>query len=244
MTELLVDADLLVYKCAAGVERTIEYEPNCFVLMSYKNDAAEAFDETLRSLVDQSGCDSYLLCFSHKDNFRKSLYPEYKANRKNTRRPLCWKDFTDHVKQTTPPHQIISRDRLEADDVIGILATQRPEQYIIWSEDKDLRQIPGKHLTSDGVTLITREQADYAFYLQTLTGDTADNYPGCPGIGPKRAEDILREKPYWPRVVAAYAKSKLTEADAVLQAQVARILRASDWDSDKQEPILWQPTIA
>jgi DNA polymerase-1 len=46
----------------------------------------------------------------------------------------------------------------------------------------------------------------------------------------------------WAAVVAAYEKAGLTEQDALTQARLARILRYSDWDNEKKEPILWTPT--
>ena len=79
------------------------------------------------------------------------------------------------------------------------------------------------------------------FYTQVLTGDSTDNYPGCPGIGPKKAADILNKELSWTSVVNAYLKAGLTEEDALLQARMARILQASDWNSKQQEPILWTP---
>ena len=45
----------------------------------------------------------------------------------------------------------------------------------------------------------------------------------------------------WAAVVATYEKAKLSEGDALTQARVARILRASDYDFKRKEPILWQP---
>jgi hypothetical protein len=67
---------------------------------------------------------------------------------------------------------------------------------------------------------------------QTLVGDTADGYRGCPKVGPVKAEKILDTTvwsdggkcadvyPMWPRVVAAYEKASLTEDDALVQARL------------------------
>ena len=77
--------------------------------------------------------------------------------------------------------------------------------------------------------------------IQTLTGDVTDGYAGLKGVGPKSAEKILGARPTWDAVVAAYQKQELTEDYALTQARLARILRSSDWDDEKQSVILWEP---
>jgi DNA polymerase-1 len=93
---------------------------------------------------------------------------------------------------------------------------------------------------------VTEDEADYWHMFQTLTGDTVDGFKGCPGMGPVGAQKLLgeamaTEDGMWPYVVKAYEKKKLTEADALTQARLARILRWGDWDKNKKEPILWTP---
>jgi len=78
--------------------------------------------------------------------------------------------------------------------------------------------------------------------LQALTGDSVDGYPGCPGIGPKRAERLLNKETSWETVVAAYAKEGLDEEYALAQARVARILRWDEYNIKKEEVILWTPS--
>ena len=58
-------------------------------------------------------------------------------------------------------------------------------QDIIVSGDKDMMTLPGQHYKEAEVVKVTKWEADVAFYKQTLVGDSADNYPGCPGIGDK-----------------------------------------------------------
>jgi DNA polymerase-1 len=147
------------------------------------------------------------------------------------------------------------KPKLEGDDVMGILSTWRKMkgEKIIVSIDKDMKTIPGlycRDLTL-GVVEITEQEADYWHLYQTLIGDTTDGYKGCPGVGPKKAVDLIgtAEEPLYSSVqeawetivVPAYEKAKLTEADALQQARVARILRASDYDFKNQQPILWNP---
>jgi DNA polymerase-1 len=81
-----------------------------------------------------------------------------------------------------------------------------------------------------------------------------DGYAGCPGIGPVKAEQLLNVRetmpagtdPHpqlrrWAAVVEAFKKAKLTEADALLQARLARILRCTEWDFDNSTVKLWEP---
>ena len=93
---------------------------------------------------------------------------------------------------------------------------------------------------------VTEEEADYNHMLQTLTGDAADGYPGCPGIGPKTAEKLLAGvgRTYaemWPIVVEQYAKKGLSEGIALTQARIARICRRDDYDFKRKEVKLWNP---
>lgn len=135
------------------------------------------------------------------------------------------------------------RSGLEADDCIGILATMKNSNTIIVSGDKDFKTIPGRFydFSRNEFYDITQEEADYWHLFQTLIGDTTDNYRGCPGCGPVSAKKLLDQSPTWETVVAAFEKKGLTESDALVQARVARILRASDYDFAAKKPILWSP---
>lgn len=117
---------------------------------------------------------------------------------------------------------------------------------------------------------VTEEEADRYHLMQTLIGDQTDGYAGCPGVGETVANEFL-DNPYelvptereiqrgknagttvvewrkqptdnvWTGIVSLYAKVGLTEAVALQQARVARILRSTDYDFKKKEPILWKP---
>jgi DNA polymerase-1 len=113
--------------------------------------------------------------------------------------------------------------------------------------DKDLLTIPGRmfHLNQklEGKWVESNEKdGNRQFLLQSLMGDATDGYGGCPGIGPKTAEKLLdKHGAVWATVEQAYIKAGLTKEDAVMNARMARILRATDWDFEKEEPILWTP---
>ena len=236
--KLLVDADILLYRAASSVEREIEFEDDVWVLYSDVNEAKMAFNDQLAELTDKIATYGFLLCFSDNLNFRKNLYPAYKSNR-TKRKPMAFHPLRERINKEYGS-RITTFPGIEADDVMGIHATLSPDEYIIWSADKDLKQIPGKHLVGDEIITITKEEGDYYHYLQTLTGDTSDGYPGCPGVGPVKAKSVLKEGS-WDAIVTAYEKTGLTEADALTQARLARILRADDWDFNKQEVRLWLP---
>ena len=132
---------------------------------------------------------------------------------------------------------------LEADDTLGILATNGEcSRNIIVSVDKDMLTIPCEYYNMDKevTETVDTKLADYMHLYQTLVGDSTDNYKGCPGVGPKKAADILKI-PSWSRVVTAFEKAGLTSDDALVQARVARILRANEYNFDTGEVILWEP---
>lgn len=140
--------------------------------------------------------------------------------------------------------ECFERPTLEGDDVLGILATSSKivkGEKVIVTIDKDLKTIPGLHYNTNkpelGVYTITEEEADYWHLFQTLTGDPSDGYSGCPGIGPKKAQELLAESPSWETVERAFEKVGLGKAQAKVQAQMARILRAQDWNFKMRIPV-------
>lgn len=208
-------------------------------------DAGEAFDGVQRyvnRLTTKFKTDDVLMCISKGLNFRYKVDETYKANRKGTQKPLAYAAVLERVEAEWPH---FSFDGIEADDIMGIFAT-RDVNTIICSADKDMKTVPSTIWNNKDLMKIDRPTADWWFLYQVLVGDTADGYPGAPGIGPKKAEAVLsdRKKPFeeqWKAVVKAYEGRGLTEADAIKQARLARILRNEDWDAVKKEPILWAP---
>jgi DNA polymerase-1 len=236
---LLIDGDILIYKAISSVEQEIEFEPDVWMMMTDLGDAKDAFVTQLTNLIMQvDGCEPKICVSDSQANFRKEIYPQYKANRKGQRKPMGFKPFRQWVLSSYP---CLSKPSLEADDVLGILATKPGNNAIIYSIDKDLKQIPGQHLVDGEIIEISEDEGDYLHLMQTLTGDPVDGYPGCPGIGKAKAEKILTHGPYWPRIVETFEKAGLTEEDALVQARVARILRWDDWDQASQQVKLWSP---
>lgn len=248
---LLVDADVLAYQASAVSEKVIRFNEGdlCFPV-GHLTDARVIFEEKLSAILKELKTDSYILAFTDGENFRKELLPSYKSNRKDKPKPICLGFLKeDIIKDSDHPTYI--RPGLEADDVLGILSTSKvqvkADEKIIVSIDKDFRGVPGLFysLLDHELETITQAQADRWFMMQALMGDATDGYSGCPGIGPKTAEKILGDavtiKDMWPRVVAAYEKAGFGEEEALLQARMARILQASDFDFKNKQVKLWRP---
>jgi 5'-3' exonuclease len=84
----------------------------------------------------------------------------------------------------------------EADDMLGIMAySMQVGEYSIASIDKDLDMIRGDHFNfvKNQKYFITEEQGIKNFYKQMLVGDRVDNIIGIKGIGPVKAERLLKE---------------------------------------------------
>src|SRR5690606_35316533 len=117
----------------------------------------------------------------------------YKMNRAGVRKPVTYKPLRAYVHEK---YETYERPRLEGDDVLGMIATNPkmyPGEKIVCAIDKDLKTIPCTLYNYEKQELreITRYEADHFWMMQTLMGDRTDGYPGCPGIGPKKAEKIL-----------------------------------------------------
>ena len=205
-------------------------------------------EDYLESLIIDLGADEMIICLTDDENFRKSILPTYKANRDNVPRPYLLKHLKEVMERDYTTYK---RPGLEADDCLGILLTH-PKlitgEKVCVSNDKDMKSLPGKHahLSDRTVFEVSQEDADYWHMYQTLIGDSTDNYAGCPGVGPVKAEKILsgtdKTVPaMWEAVVEAYTKAKLSEEEALIQARVARILRYTDYNFKTKEPILWKP---
>tara|TARA_R100000656_G_scaffold31118_2_gene27203 strand:- start:233 stop:985 length:753 start_codon:yes stop_codon:yes gene_type:complete len=241
----VIDADILLYKACRVAEEEVNWGDDQWVLWSDLNKVKTIIDDQVSLIVEEMEADRSILCFSDKKNYRKEINPEYKANRRGGRKPLCFQGALQYCKDTYPFRQFTS---LEADDVIGIIATTESDknEYVIVSEDKDLLTVPGLHwdLKSKEVYSLSEDEADFNFFAQTLTGDTVDNYKGCPNVGKVTAEKLLKSvepKDLWETVVTRYEKAGLKEQDAILNARMARILRKCEYNRTTEEVKLWSP---
>ena len=241
---LLIDADWLIYSSCCSCEQDIKWDEHLHTLHADERDIHEMIDgrvEYYQKIAEDN--DDVVMCFTQYPTFRHTIFPEYKANRKNRRKPLAFHAVIEQINQR---YKSASYTGLEGDDVMALLATSK--QYpnpVIVSPDKDMRTVPCTLLANDDMELITKKKADRHWMIQALTGDATDNYKGLEKVGPVTAEKILGDAKtlpdMWNKVVEAYEKKKQTFADAVLTAQLARILRKGDYDFKTQEVTLWTP---
>lgn len=247
----LIDADVCAYQAALLSEKPIDWGDGLHTLHSFENEAEEKFDSMITGLMEAVGADKAILAFTDSVNWRKDVLPTYKGNRTATRKPMLLQHLRNRADEM---YEVFVRPSLEGDDVLGILAT-RPskDELVICSIDKDFKTIPAVYYDSKKKVFheTTLAQANYYHMYQTLIGDTTDGYSGCPGCGPKTAVKILDQflvedfafdcAAAWQAVVETYVKAKLGATEALVQARVARICRASDYDFKKKEVILWNP---
>ena len=243
---ILFDADMVVFRATSAVETPIQWDDNLWTLHAAAGEAQVKVDDTILTLTEKvlnhykyEGNYEIVMCFSDTENFRKKILPTYKINRADKRKPTCYYGIKKWVEDNYTCYQ---RPGLEADDCIGILATLKANSVIV-SGDKDFKTIPGRFydFLRNEFYEISEQEADYWHLYQTLIGDITDNYKGCPGFGPVSAKKLLDQEPTWEAVAKAFEKKGLTEQDALVQARVARILRASDFDFAAKQPIAWQP---
>lgn len=248
---LLIDGDVYAYQAAAAAETTVSFDGVNYTRIGNLPDAIVIFEDKLQAILSRFKTDRYVIAFTDGEHFRKEILPTYKGNRDPRDKPLALSALKDHIRKE---HRTYQRPHLEADDILGILATStrilpewEPCRKIIVSVDKDMRTIPGEfwHSKEGKLYKTSEEEAAYRHMLQTLTGDVTDGYRGCPNIGPVFAGRILDGltgyAQMWPAVVEAFEKKGLTEDDALVQARMARILRVTDYDFKKKEVKLWEP---
>ena len=234
--KLLIDCDFIVYKCCAAAETELDFGDDVIVVTSKFSDAYKCVQRDIDKIKREFPFyEEIILFFTSPNNFRKKILPEYKGHR-NRKKPCGFKRVINQLKKD---YKVIVKDTLEADDTMGIYATKYPGNIIV-SPDKDMKQIPGKLYNFDETVDITPEEGARWHLIQTMSGDNTDGYSGVPGIGIKRAEKIFSEKGYtWQAVVETFEEKGMTEADALINARLARILTINDYDEAKKEPILW-----
>ena len=185
---LLIDTDTPVF-AASVVHENDDVEQACYEV-----------DTIISNLLIATNADVFTCYLTGSNNFRYSIYPEYKGNRLGKPEPRHRMAVRDHVLCSW--NSVLS-DGCEADDLLGVAQCTAPANTTcIASIDKDLRQIPGLHyhpgikrnqeyIRQPEFVTVTPEQGLHFFYYQLLVGDSTDNIKGAPGIGPKKAENIL-----------------------------------------------------
>jgi hypothetical protein len=178
------DSDLYV------VEETVEVEPleNC--LSSIKL--------SIQGIIEAVGADEYKVFLTGDDwyRYRIATIKPYKGNRDALHKPVYYKEAREYLINTWNAEV---SEEIEADDAVAILQTEMLnalEPSCVCSIDKDLDQIPGLHYNwkRDELYTVENEEGLLSFYSQMLTGDTSDNIPGIPKIGPVTALNLLQGK--------------------------------------------------
>ena len=241
-SRLLIDGDILTYRTCWAVQNEVEWEDGILTTATNLKELQAQVSNTLKYWQEKLEISRFMICFSPKGSkyFRHKILADYKGNRKATRKPLGYHFLVEHLKEM---YSTFTLPDCEADDALGILATDGTfSRNVIVSIDKDMLTIPCEYFNMDTevTETVTETLANYMHLYQTLFGDNTDNYKGCPGVGPKKAVEIL-EIPIWDSVLAAFHRAGLTEEDALVQARVARILRADDYNFKNGEITLWEP---
>jgi len=204
----LIDGDVIAYIAAYDNE---------------EEEARETLDKLVVDITDSVFADDVKIAVKGEDNFRKDFYDDYKANRKSDDEYRAFIDrLRDYLVECWDGEAAHGQ---EADDLLAQWAQECMDEgkpYAIASIDKDLLTIPGVHfnIRKGIISHVNDDEADYLLNKQLLMGDSADNIPGLPGIGAKRAEKILEGVTYGNRRAAVIKAYKEVYGD--------------DWESELQ----------
>ena len=233
---LLVDADTIVYATCSTLEVEVddgEYEIDLEL-------AERVFIEKISFMKNRVGCGELEVFFSGPNNFRYSIFPTYKQNRKKMRHPEGRKELTALL--TEKYENCYTTDGWEADDEVVYRKHNFPDKYLLSAIDKDvIGATPGRHYNynKDIFIVTSRESAVFWPYLQCITGDTSDGLKGVPGIGPKKAlgfiNEEMNEEELWKGVVEAYTSKGLSEKDALVTMYMVNMHQLHE-----NKIVLWQ----
>ncbi len=152
--------------------------------------------------------DSFVCVFdASRQTFRQGIYPEYKMNRSETPADLISQSYLVREGLTAMGMPVLCVPGVEADDVIATLARQnctQPNATRIITSDKDLMQLvsdcvflydgmKNREIRTDGVLEKFGVTPTQVTDVQSLMGDSSDNVPGVPGIGPKKAAELINQ---------------------------------------------------
>jgi DNA polymerase-1 len=205
----LIDGHALAYRTyyaiTAGMSdrmQTREGEPTAGIF---------GFANVLMRLLEQEKPEYLAVAFDTGKTFRNDLYQEYKATR--AKMPDDLRPQIERIRKMIDTFHLprLEKEGVEADDVLGSIARQAVEQGLgvkIITGDRDLLQLVDDRITVSlpGAKLSDSKNyapADVREYLgvepsqvvdyKALVGDTSDNIPGIPGIGPKTAVSLLEK---------------------------------------------------
>ena len=217
----LIDFDLVAFRSAASAEN------------EEVGIAIHRMEELLDNILQKVQANSYRAFLTGSKNFRKEIYPEYKANRTSPK-PKWLQECREYAIANLGVE--VATENLEADDMLGIFQTS---DTIICSLDKDLLQIKGKHfqwsiqggpedkrwVKEDKFITQTSLEGSRLFYEQCLKGDTSDNVKGVKGLGEAKAKKLLAGCETELEMLNICLDSYATEDEFLMNAQCLYILR-------------------
>lgn len=205
---MLLDAYALIFRAYYGLIRSPRINSK-----GQNTSAAFGFINTLEELLRKENPDFVAVAFDPPGGtFRHEQFSEYKATRDETPEDIRWavpviKDFL-----TAYGIKMVEVPRYEADDVIGTLAHRGAKdglEVVMVTPDKDYAQLVQPNVTmlrpqsgAKGYERLGVEEVKTKFEVENplqvidllgLMGDSADNIPGCPGVGAKTAVKLLAD---------------------------------------------------
>lgn len=196
---LLVDGDGLAYYCG-GNDDTEPGEARANLIAKLESAKRACGAERVLILLTASGSIK-----GHR--YAIATVKPYQGQRANNRRPKNWRYLRDLLESgSVSGFPVETTYTAEADDLFSKHCYAAPNDYVIYTQDKDMRMIPGWHLDwvehrlfylAPNVFSMERNGKVYGrkwFWLQMLHGDTADNIPGLPKYKTVNAkgEEVLK----------------------------------------------------
>lgn len=202
----LLDAYALIYRSYYAFLRNPRINSK-----GLNTSAIMGFCNTLHEVLTKEKPDYIGVAFDHGKTFRHEAYPPYKAQREET--PEDIKLSVPIIKDILKGYKIpiLQVDGYEADDVIGTVATKAGadgiETYML-TPDKDYGQLIKPNVFmyrprhGGGYDIIGEKEVEAKYGIPTpaqvidllaLMGDSADNFPGCPGVGEKTAVKLINQ---------------------------------------------------
>ena len=203
---ILLDAYAIIYRSYYALIRAPRINSK-----GLNTSAIMGFCNTLHEVMTKEQPDYIGVAFDHGKTFRHEKFPDYKAQRQET--PEDIRRAVPIIKEILGALRIpvLQKDGFEADDVIGTLATEAGKQGILTymlTPDKDYGQLIAPNVKmykprhGGGYDVIGEEEIDQKYGIEhpsqvidllALMGDSADNFPGCPGVGEKTAVKLIKE---------------------------------------------------
>ncbi|MBN1298785.1 MAG: DNA polymerase I [Actinobacteria bacterium] len=203
---ILVDSNNIAYRAFYALPQTI------MTSTGQITNAVYGFTSMLIKIIEDKKPDVIICAFDSKGpTFRHAVYDGYKATRKKMPDELSNQISLLKEVASVMNIQSIEVDGYEADDIIATLARKCSKSFdevIILSSDKDILQLVSGNIKvlalKKGITdtfLFNSSEVENKFGVEperikdllALMGDSSDNIPGIPGIGPKTAADLLNK---------------------------------------------------